>query len=212
MKAIVSPIMDFLRPTRKEDVVDNMRSSGNAGTTVSNGKIFNPADRTKTTIKEMTEAELDCNHMNVQHQNANAYLVSLQQPVSLQRDTTTVSHTGVAGSNGFTETMSYEAEYKQRNNVNKTQTNRPNQGGMQIFTQTDNISIQKRDGDRDNNRWWVPSSSNTAGFTARGATENLDRMKVSESYDQNINTDRIAPEILNAFKSNPYTQSLSSWA
>jgi hypothetical protein len=212
MKAIVSPVMDFLRPTRKEDVVDNMRSSGNAGTTVSNGKVFNPADRTKTTIREMTEADLDCNHMNVQYQSANAYLVSQQQPVGVQRDTTTSSHTGVAGSNGFAASKSYEAEYKQRNNINKTQLNRPNQGGTQLFNQKENISIQKRDGDRDNNRWWVPSSGNTAGFTALGATDTLDRMKVSESYDKNINTERIAPEILNAFKSNPYTQSLSSWA
>jgi hypothetical protein len=212
MKAIVSPLMDFLRPTRKEDVVDNMRSSGNAGTTVSNGKVFNPADRTKTTIREMTEADLDCNHMNVQFQSANGYLVSQQQPVGVQRDTTNTSHTGVAGPNGFAASKSYEAEYKQRNNVNKTQLNRPNQGGTQMFNQKENISIQKRDGDRDNNRWWVPSSGNTAGFTALGATDTLDRMKVSESYDKNINTERIAPEILNAFKSNPYTQSLSSWA
>ena len=206
------PLMDFLRPTRKEDVVDNMRASGNPGTTVKNGTIFNPADRTKTTIREMTEADLDCNHMNVQHQSGNAYLVSKQQPVGLQRDTTTVSHTGAAGSSGFAATKSYEAEYKQRNNINKTQVNRPNQGGTQIFSQKDNISIHRRDSDRDNNRWWVPSSGNTAGFTARASTETLDRMKVSESYDQNINTDRIAPEILNAFKNNPYTQSLSSWA
>ena len=212
MKAVVSPLMDFLRPTRKEDVVENMRSSGNAGTTVSNGNIYNPADRTKTTIREMTEADLDCNHLNIQHQNANAYLVSKQQPVNVQRDTTSVSHTGGAGSSGFNATKSYEAEYKQRNNINKTQVNRPNQGGTQMFNQNDNISITKRDGDRDNNRWWVPSSSNTAGFTARAATENISRVKVSESYDKNINTDRIAPEILSAFKNNPYTQSLSSWA
>jgi hypothetical protein len=212
MKAVVSPLMDFLRPTRKEDVVDNMRSSGNAGTTVSNGKVFNPADRTKTTIREMTEADLDCNHMNVQFQSANAYLVAKQQPVNVQRDSTTVSHTGVAGPNGFTANKSYEAEYKQHNNVNKTYENRPNQGGTQIFNQKENIVIHRRDEDRDNNRWWVPSSGGTAGFTARGATDSLDRMKVSEGYDQNINTDRIAPEILNAFKSNPYTQSLSSWA
>jgi len=212
MKAIVSPLMDFLRPTRKEDVIDNMRSSGNAGTTVSNGNIYNPADRTKTTIREMTEAELDCNHLNVQHQNANAYLVSQQQPVHVQRDTTSVSHTGVAGSSGFNATKSYEAEYKQRNNINKTQINRPNQGGTQMFNQNDNITITKRDDDRNNNRWWVPSSGNTAGFTARGSTENISRVKVTESYDKNINTERIAPEILSAFKSNPYTQSLSSWA
>ena len=189
-----------------------MRSSGNPSATVSNSQIYNPLDRTKTTIREMTEAELDCNHMNVQFQSANAYLVSKQQPVGVQRDTTNIEHTGQAGPNGFANPKSYEAEYRQRNNVNKTQESRPNQGGTQIFNQNDNISITKRDGDRDNNRWWVPSAGNTAGVTSRGAMENMDRVKVSQGYNQSINTDRIAPDILNAFKSNPYTQSLSSWA
>jgi hypothetical protein len=81
-----------------------------------------------------------------------------------------------------------------------------------MFNQIDNISIHKRDGDRDNNRWWVPSSGNTAGITARAVNENIDRVKVSQGYDQNINAERISPDILNAFKSNPYTQSLTSWA
>jgi hypothetical protein len=213
MKAVVSPLMDFLRPTRKEDVVDNMRSSGNPMATVTNGQIYNPADRTKTTIREMTEADLDCNHLNVQVSDANAYLVTAQQPVGQQRDTTNLAHTGGGGPNGFASSKSYEAEYRQRNNVNKTQINRPNQGGTQIFNQNDNISIVKRDGDRDNNRWWVPSSGNTAGVTMRAPNDSIDRVKVSQGYNQNtINTDRIAPDILNAFKNNPYTQSLSSWA
>jgi hypothetical protein len=212
MKAIVSPLMDFLRPTRKEDVVDNMRSSGNPMTSVTNGYIFNPADRTKTTIREMTEADLDCNHLNVQVNDANAYLVTAHQPTGQQRDTTNTSHTGGGGPNGFASSKSYEAEYRQRNNVNKTQENRPNQGGTQMFNQHDNISIQKRDGDRDNNRWWVPSSGNTAGVTIRAPDDTIDRVKVSQGYNQNINTDRIAPDILSAFKNNPYTQSLSSWA
>ena len=212
IKAIVSPIVDFIRPTRKEDVVDSMRYSGNPTAPVNKGQIYNPADRTKTTIREMTEADLDCNHLNVQQQNASAYLVSKHQPVHLQRDTTTTSHTGVAGPNGLGSSKSYEAEYRQRNNVNKTQELRPNQGGTQMFNQVENISIHKRDGDRDNNRWWVPSSGGTAGITARGIVENLDRVKVSQGYDQTINNDRIAPELLNAFKSNPYTQSLTSWA
>jgi len=212
IKAIVSPIVDFIRPTRKEDVVDSMRYSGNPTAPVNRGQIYNPADRTKTTIREMTEADLDCNHLNVQQQNASAYLVSTHQPVHLQRDTTTTSHTGVAGPNGLGSSKSYEAEYRQRNNVNKTQELRPNQGGTQMFNQIENITIHKRDGDRDNNRWWVPSSGGTAGITARGIVENLDRVKVSQGYDQNINNDRIAPELLNAFKNNPYTQSLNSWA
>lgn len=212
VKAIVSPIMDFLRPSRKDDVVHSMRSSGNAAAPVPNGQIYNPTDRTKTTIREMTEADLDCNHLNVEHQAANAYMVTQHQPVGLQRDTTNVSHTGTAGSSGFAATKSYEAEYKQRNNVNKTYENRPNQGGTQIFNQKTNINIHRQDGDRDNNRWWVPSSGNSAGITAPAAPENYSRVKVSQGYDNSINTDRISPEILNAFKNNPYTQSLSSWA
>ena len=111
------------------------------------------------------------------------------------------------------EIVSYENAGKTFKGVvfydDKTQENRPNQGGTQLFNQKENISIQKRDGDRDNNRWWVPSSGNTAGFTALGATDTLDRMKVSESYDKNINTERIAPDILNAFRDNPYTHSLT---
>jgi hypothetical protein len=212
MKAIVSPLMDFLRPTRKEDVVDNMRSSGNPMAPVTNGQLYNPADRTKTTIREMTEADLDCNHLNVQVSDANAYLVTAHQPSSQQRDTTNLAHTGGGGPNGFASTKSYEAEYRQRNNVNKTQENRPNQGGMQIFNQQDNISIHRRDSDRDNNRMWVPSSGDTAGLTLRAPNETIDRVKVSQGYNQNMNTDRIAPDILSAFKNNPYTQSLSSWA
>jgi hypothetical protein len=212
IKAVVSPVMDLFRPTRKEDVVDNMRFSGNPSTTVTNGQIYNPADRTRTTIREMTEAELDCNHLNVQVSDANAYLVTQHQPIAQQRDTTNLEHTGVAGPNGFTSAKSYEAEYRQHNNVNKTYESRPNPGGVPIFNQIENITIQKRDFDRNNNRMWVPSSGNTAGVTMRAIPDNLDRVKVSQGYNQDsINTDRISPDILNAFKSNPYTQSLESW-
>ena len=212
VKSMMSPLMDFLRPTRKEDVVNSLRTSGNPTAPVPTGGIYNPADRTRTTIREMTEADLDCNHLNIEKQAGNAYLVSRQQPVNVQRDTTNMSHTGVAGPNGFTSAKSYEAEYNQHNNVNKTSPNRPNQGGTQMFNQVDNISISKRDADRDNNRWWVPSAGGTAGYTAGGATPNMSRVKVSQTYDQSINNERIAPEILNAFKNNPYTQSLTSWA
>ena len=210
IKAVVSPIVDLIRPTRKEDVVNNMRLSGNPVSSVTKSQVYNPADRTKTTIREMTEAQLDCNHLNVQNQSSDAYLVNKHQPVHLQRDTTNKSHTGVAGPNGVASTKSYNAEYNQRNNVNKTHKIHPNQGGTQMFNQNDNISIHKKDDDRNNNRWWVPSSGGTAGITARGIHESIDRVKVSQSYDQTINNDRISPEILNAFKNNPYTQSLSS--
>ena len=210
VKAITLPLFDMLRPSRKDNVIGNGRPTGNAGSTVSTGIIYNPADRTKTTIREMTESNLDCNHLNVENQQSNAYLVTQYQPVSMQRDTTNTSYTGVAMPGGHEASMSYDAAYMQHNNVNKTYKNRPNQGGMQIFNQQDNISIQRRDADRDNNRLWVPNSNVNNTIPSK---DTHGKIGSSTFYNETANSfERMNPDILNAFKSNPYTQSLNSWA
>jgi len=207
VNAIVSPLMDVLRPSRKENVIGNIRSSGNAGSIISKGTVFNPADRTKTTIREMTEGRLDCNHLNIENQNGTGYIVNEHQPVQLQRDTTNTSYSGVAGPAIQQATKSYESAYMQHNNVNKTYPNRPNQGGTQIFNQTDNISIQRKDSDRNNNREFVPYS----GEFNIPTMETHGKIRAGQQYDQNMSCERINPDILTAFKNNPYTQSLNSW-
>ena len=213
IKAVVSPIMDIMRPSRKENVIGSARPYGNANnTTVPNGTVFNPADRTKTTIREMTESNLDCNHLNVENQQGNAYLVTKKQPVSQERDTTNCLYSGNAGPSGYGASKSYEAEYNQHNNVNKTFVNRPNQGGTQMFNQTENIVVGRVDSDRCNNRMWVSSSGPTAGVTNMPSVENYGSTHSKQTYDNNkIGCDRISPDILTAFKNNPYTQSLQSW-
>ena len=212
MKAVVSPLLDILRPSRKENSVGSGRLMGNAGTVVNNSQIYNPADRTRTTIKEMMEGKLDNNHLNInKQQSANAYLVSAQQAVHEQRDTTNVNYAGTAAPNGYVASRTYNAEYMQHNNVNKSYPNRPNQGGTQVFNQQDHINIHRRDSDRDNNRWWVPDASSQ--MTATPSVETYGKMHAPQYYDENkIGCGRINPDILNAFKSNPYTQSLNSWA
>jgi hypothetical protein len=214
IKAVVSPLLDILRPSKKEDFVNSIRISGNATAPVTKGTVFNPADRTKTTIREMTEGRVGMNHLNVDSQSANGYLVAEQQPTNQQRDTTSVSYKGTVGPSGALNVpKSYEAEYMQHNNVNKTYPNRPNQGGTQIFNQQDHIHINKIDSDRNNNRWWVPSSGNAAGITNPPGMEVVGQVKKTQQYeDYKMNADRMNPDILQAFKQNPYTQSLSSWA
>ena len=56
VRAITAPVMDFLRPSRKENVIGNLRPVGNASGTygVNEAPVWNPADRVKTTIKEQT--------------------------------------------------------------------------------------------------------------------------------------------------------------
>ena len=214
IKAVVSPLMDIMRPSRKENLVNCMRSSGNPMVSVGAGQINMPGDRTKTTSREMTEGLIGLNHLNMENQKSDGYLVTDYQPTLQQRDTTNTNYSGVATPNGaYNVTRSYEAEYMQRNNPNKTFLNHPNQGGMALLSNEENINVKRNDCDRNNNRWWVRSSGNSAGITAPPAQETFGNEKVSFVYDDaKFNKERINPDILNAFKSNPYTQSLSSYA
>jgi len=206
VKAAVAPILDVLRPSRKENVVGNLRPNGNASTTVSHMPVYNPADRTKTTIKEQTGHLLDNNHLNLQNQRADAYVVSKQTPVLQERDTTNVSYSGTASAN--TASMTYDAGYAQRNNVNKTYVNRPNHGTAQTFNNYQNINVARRDEDRINSRVNAPS----ARINIIPSTETYGSIKVPQYYNESIQCDRINPDILTAFKNNPYTQSLNSYA
>lgn len=208
VKAMIAPIMDIMKPSRKENVIENTRINGDAGSTVSNLPIYNPADRTRTTIKEMTGDKLDNNHLNVERQHGAAYIVSDQQPVYMQRDTTNRYYNGNAGPVINSAPTTYDAAYRQRNNVNKTYENRTNQGGTQIFNQRDNIYIQKIDSDRNNNRMWVKNG----GIYTPSTIENKGEMNIRANFNDTQNIERINPDILTAFKSNPYTQSLQSWA
>lgn len=208
VKAMFAPIMDIMKPSRKENVTINTRVIGDPGATVSNAPVFNPADRLRTTIKEMTGDKLDNNHLNVERQTGSAYIVSKQQPVSVQRDTTNMHYNGNAAPTLVTAPSTYDAAYNQRNNVNKTYENRPNQGGTQIFNQRDNIAINKLDGDRENNRLWVKNG----GIYTPTNSSNYGEISGKVNFNDTHNFERINPDILTAFKSNPYTHSLNSWA
>ena len=57
VNALTAPLMDVLRPSRKENVIGNMRPMGNASGRggVMNEPVWNPADTPAHTIREQTE-------------------------------------------------------------------------------------------------------------------------------------------------------------
>ena len=74
-----------------------------------------------------------------------------------------------------------------------------------------NVNIPRIDTDRENPRMWVPNCSNIAQLPI--GREQYGVIKGKQIYEENdINVTRIEGNILQAFKNNPYTQSLSSWA
>ena len=207
MKAVVAPLLDVFKPTKKDNFIGSKRTCGNAKTSVNAMTVYDPNDTPNVTNREMTTGMLS-DHLYVGRQGSDAYKVSEQQPSETRRPDTNISYMGnVNQSSGQSHVMSYESAYNQRNNVNKSYKNRPNQGGTQMFNQYSNIQINKKDGDRNNNRMFVKSNAPNATPMSemRGVNTNSAMRYKSTS-------DRLNPDLLEAFKKNPYTQSLNSWS
>jgi hypothetical protein len=130
-------------------------------------------------------------------------------PDLTQRDTTSASYDGPPGgaATGWGD-MNYSAAYKQHNNDIKSSTidNRMNQGGMQIFNQEMNIHCRD-DCDRFAGRM-NPAYTNTGAMPP--SVETYGSINMPQYYNQEINCERINPDILSAFKNNPYTHSLTT--
>ena len=71
-----------------------------------------------------------------------------------------------------------------------------------------NLNVAKQENDRNNNRMWVPNSS-IALPPNKQTIGNTDMPQYAPQSTQ-INEQRIDPGLLDAFKANPYTHSLSS--
>ena len=204
--AVIAPIMDMFRPTRKEETINNVRIFGEGGTSISKGPVYNPQDSTPTTIKETT---LYASTFNINNQKDGIYVNNYTSPDLTQRDTTSKEYFTAAGgySTGYGN-MNYDAAYRQHNNDIKSATinNRPNQGGTQIFNQQMNIHC-KDDCDRFEGRV-NPAFSKISSLPPSAQT--YGSIHVPQYYNECANCDRINPDILTAFKNNPYTHSLTT--
>jgi hypothetical protein len=107
--------------------------------------------------------------------------------------------------------MIYDSTYAQTNNEIKSQTiyNRPNQGGTQIFNQQMNVSTYRDDANRYDDRLFTPSSI----VPLPAGKEQIGKFNTPQMYDESkIGCDRISPDLLDAFRQNPYTHSLTTSA
>ena len=206
--AVIAPLMDILKPTRKDETINNVRIYGEAGTSaMAKGYVYNSKDTTPTTVKETT---LYAPSFNINNQKESMYVNNYTNPDLTQRDTTSCEYFTAAGGSatGYGD-MSYDAAYRQHNNDIKSQTigNRPNQGGTQIFNQQMHLSTIKSDSDRLDGRT-NPAYSRLSGLPPSAQTYGA--IRAPQYYDECQMCDRIQPDILTAFKNNPYTHSLTN--
>lgn len=208
--AVIAPIMDIFRPSRREETSRNTQLYRNIGKTVPENYIVNNGDVPNTTIRETT---LYTPHGYINNQiTGNGYQTNQQQPISNQRDTSTELY-GTQGINPASSTsgiMQYDHVYRQTNNDIKETTvvARTNQGNAKYGNSHINMSIAKQDSDRNNNRLWAPQTIIQSG----PSTQTFGHVSHLPQYNQHIDNSRIDESLLDAFKSNPFTHSLTSVA
>jgi hypothetical protein len=205
--AVIAPIMDMFRPTRKDETINNIRIYGEATSSVPSSYVINHNDTTSTTVKETT---LYSPTFNINNQKEGIYVNNHSSPELTQRDTTSCETIGSAG--GYATSygdMLYESAYRQHNNEIKSATigNRPNQGGTQIFNQQMNVNCWKQDCNNYDGRL-NPAHSSISGMPP--SIQTYGAINTPQYYNECAGCDRIQPDILNAFKNNPYTHSLTN--
>jgi hypothetical protein len=216
VKAMFAPVLDILKPSRKENFIGNPNPNGNPASLVPSLPITNPNDKPKTTVKETTQSKLGLDHLNISSVGIpdGGYLSANHDIRNQQRNTTNCENIGIAGPISGSDFSSVEAYYNQRNNVNKTIEGRPNPGGTSMFTSNHNIKIEKKDSDRrnyqNNNDIIIPASRQVISHSMPSA-ENYGKISMPQINNQNINNERMQPDILKAFKNNPYAKSLNSY-
>jgi hypothetical protein len=207
--AVIAPVMDVIRPSRKENTVGNLRPYQNAKSTVSESYLFNPADRPGTTIRETTENSKF--HLNVNAgQNGGAYQVTEQQAIQNARQTTgDFYYSGVAGAGADRRgARTYDAEYRQRNNDVKSSTidGRMVPGNMSLMNGNINMRQANRDSSLVVNRAVAPMMPYQTPDIA-----NMGKLSGNpgSSLYQNIQLDRNSPEVLSALSGNPFALSVT---
>ena len=201
--AAVAPLLDVLRPSRKENVVGTLRPYQNAGSNVPQSYIFNPNDKPGVTHRETTENSKF--HLNVnKNQNGMGYLVSENQAFDTNRqETGDFFYAGNAGAGaGTRQTSSYIAEYNQRNNDIKSSTinGRLAPGNMKLVNNDMNIRSKDRHETFQNKRAVVGNMPSQIPETTH-----IGRLAGSENaLYSNINLDRNNKDVTEMLSSNPY--------
>ena len=206
--AMMSPLLDVLRPTRKQNVIGNLRPSGNPTATGQQQVVWNPHDRPKTTIKEQTE-----NTKHIKHggrDGVGGYISTEHQPTYSQRDSQICEFYGnPGGKEGYgAKGKIYNTAYNATLNENKqriSKVDRYNVGNHNLYNGSINVSLHT-------NRNVKPgrpmpnlpkSASNISNI---GNYQNRNTREVSQQCARN-SRDHLKP-----FHNNPYTHPMGSVA
>lgn len=209
MGAVVSPLLDALRPSRRENVIGNLRIYGDAGTKTPNSYLLNSADRAPITIRETTEySKFHLQSNSSKLQNGGAYAITKHQPITNSRMNQQGYYSGNASANERgRQPRNYDAEYRQRNNDIKSSTinGRMVRGNLALMNNQVNVTSQDNAKYLVNNR--APVGSMPYGQSP--SVNQVGRLQGKQELYSGTQADRSDASILSQLKGNPYALSIT---
>ena len=209
VSALTAPLLDLLRPTRKQNVIGNMRPMGNVQGVNGNHAepVWNPNDTPAPTIREQTE---NTKHMIMGGAKQNdGYMTTKPRPVAQERDTTSCYYGGnISAQGGTTKPRPYDADYNARLNPNKeivSRVDRYNIGNQSLGSYAQNITTFS-------NTATNPSQLYPSMSKALPSMQTHGEISGKNTRERAIDCQRNDPAMVEAFNQNPYSQSLQSWA
>jgi len=196
--AVVAPLLEIMRPSRKENTTGNMRVYGDAKPAVAQSYLYNPNDAPAHTMRETTENSV--NHWNVNRgQTNNGYMSAKVEAMPQHRDTTTTSYTG-SGASKNPALRVYDAElgYQPSNLKAETIKGRFGNSNTNVFNNSVNYQGKPKDLDMVNNREAMPKMP----YVNAGSIGTYQQK--GQNLDSNINMERNTPDMYNVLQQNPY--------
>jgi hypothetical protein len=199
-----------------KDMVKVENYTGNAHPTVKKISVWNPDSKAKTTVKQTTLVKDYVGGKNTA-QNGGAYAVLKVAPKYTQRqDVLVENYTGGAGA-VVAAAQDYDAAYNAETNALKEQVaagRAPTQNSVKLAVGGDmqNVDVKRLDTDRKNPRDFEQDLPNAnVPFQVLPTANAYSITKEKNTVSNQSNIDRMQPDLLDAYRNNPYTQSLHSY-
>ena len=210
--AAVAPLLDVLRPSRKENSVGNLRPYENAKpTNTSKSYLFDPTDRPSHTVRELTEHGTGAMFVNrSQLQGGDAYLTTNNELRPEQRDTTTdFYYSGIssAGARNAAPRIVDTEYFGQHNNDAKDSVVSysgfiPGGKSDGYYSDLGTVKPTAKDAFIQNQR----PLAQTDGPRYMPSADMMGQIQERQPQRLEVNLERTEAGLLSAYRSNPYTQ------
>lgn len=201
-------ILDGVKKTIKETTIDSKNNGYLSNTTINNQMgLF---DGAKVTKKQTT---IDSQNNGYISGGYNKLTMGNEEQRATVKETTLSEYTGAAGSAYFSGDMAIDNYKNAETNPNKeiiAQGRAPTLNNTKIVNGAENMDIHIKKLNSD----YMNQSENklTHVYNSGPTVDQYDITTYKDKLDDSSISDRIDKDLLNPFRENPYTQSLSSFA